>query len=352
MSSDRSVVKKGKDCVAVAKNALDDIGSGREEMALTKLSVLQKDGSFLADKAKQLAERLEAVDKHYQSKDAELLHQIENLSRDESKLKSDKTKAEAELADQQNLLTDNRNILSSAEDSLRDAEHERKKAEDKEKSTQVLSTVGGAVLGAFTGGAGLFVGALAGAGIGATINKLRDAEKNAMAEVQRCKSALNNANAKVKASKGEISNIQSQIKNLAQKIKDKEQQSHQLRKKGDKIKGMVVIVKQSVEFWLLFKQISEHGIDRTELLQKIATRATEKGDYRALQSQSSQRIANTFIEAWEEMETTVEHGGSNHILEIEYKCSRCHLQHTALPYVNGSTALVCLECYSKYALQN
>ena len=40
MSGHHSLVKKGKDCVAVAKNALDDIGSGREEMALKKLSAL------------------------------------------------------------------------------------------------------------------------------------------------------------------------------------------------------------------------------------------------------------------------------------------------------------------------
>ena len=351
MSSDHSLVKKGKDCVAVAKNALDDITSGKEEMALEKLSALQKDGSFLVDTAKQLAERLEAVDKHYQIKDAELLRQIGDLNRQESQLKSQKSAEESQLAAQQNVLSDNRNRLSSAEDSLRDAEHKRRKAEKEEKKIQIGSTVGGAVLGLFTGGIGFVVGAAAGAGIGAVVNACRDEEKDARATVSRCRSDLDNARSAINESQRRVSNIESQIKNKTKEIENKKQQRLQLHKKVDEIKARIVLVKKSVEFWLLFKQISEHGVDRTELLQKIATRATEKGDYRALQSSSSQRIANTFIEAWEEMETTAEHGRSNHVLEIEYRCSKCSLQCTALPYVDGST-LVCMQCHSKHALQN
>ena len=80
MSGHHSIVKKGKDCIAIAKNALNDISSGREEMAIKQLSALQKDGNFLAEAANELAERLEAVDNHYQGKDEELLRQIGNLN--------------------------------------------------------------------------------------------------------------------------------------------------------------------------------------------------------------------------------------------------------------------------------
>ena len=80
MSGHHSIVKRGKDCIAITKNALNDISSGREEMAIKKLSALQKDGNFLAEAAKELAEWLEAVDQHYQGKDEELLQQIGNLN--------------------------------------------------------------------------------------------------------------------------------------------------------------------------------------------------------------------------------------------------------------------------------
>ena len=349
MSSDHhSVVKKGKDCVAVAKNVLDDIVSGREKMAIKKLSALLKDGSFLAFAAKQLAERLEAVNQHYQNKDAGLLHQIGNLSRQESQLKSQKSAEEKELATQQTILSDNLKKLSSAKDSLQNAESKRKRAEKEEKGIKIGSTIGGAVLGLFTGGIGFIVCAVAGAGIGVVVVACRNKEKTARAVVNRCKSDQKKAHSAVNESKKRISSIESQIRSNAKEIEYKKKQRLQLHNKLDEIKAVIHLVKKSVEFWLLFKQISEQGVDRTELLRKIAARATEKGDYQALQSQSSKRISTTFIEVWEEIGTTVEQGELNHILEIDYSCSRCGVQCTALPYVDSST-LVCMECHSKYA---
>ena len=162
---------------------------------------------------------------------------------------------------------------------------------------------------------------------------------------------MDSARSAVNASQGRISNVQSQISSLTNQIECMKQQRLQSQKKIDEIRPVIVFVKKSVNFWLLFKQMLEHGADRTDLLQKIVTRAAEKGDYQALQSKSSQRIAGTFIEAWEELETTAEHGGPNHLLEIDYGCSQCSTQCTALPYINGS-AFICMECYSQYALKN
>ena len=336
-------MKKVKDCNAVVKNVLDDIASRKEEMALKKLLTLQKDGIFLVDATEKLAEWLEAVDKHYQIEDAELLRQIGDLNQQEDQLKSQKRSYENDLAAQQNVLSDNQNNLSSAEDSLRDAEHKRRRAEEEEKERMLTgsrSIKGGALLGLLTG-ADLAVGAAAGAGIGATVNACKDEEKDARAVVNCHRNGLDNARTLVNEG---ISNIESQIRSKTIEIECKKQQHLQLHNERNKIKAIIVLVKKSVEFWLLFKQISEHGVNRTELLQKIVTRATEKGNYQALQSKSSQRIATTFIEAWEEMETMAEQGGSNHILENTYKCSQCTQQYTDLPYVYRST-LVCLRCY-------
>ena len=117
------------------------------------------------------------------------------------------------------------------------------------------------------------------------------------------------------------------------------------------MKAGIILLKKSVEFWLLFKQLSEHGIDRTSLLQKIVSRATEKGSYAALQLKGSQRVVGTFLEAWESMETVAAEGGSAHMFEIEYKCGRCNGNYTALPHIDGST-FVCMGCHSKFALKN
>ena len=172
--------------MAVVKRALDDIRSGREHMAIKKLSALQKDGTFLADAAEKLAKRLEAVEKYYQNIDAEMLREIGNLNQKENELKSKKSEEECKLSAQLNKLQNSKDRLSSAEDDLREAEHKRRKAEENEKSIQIASIVGGI----FTLG---LVGAAVGYGVGAIVNACRKEEEEARAAVNRRRSDLDDA---------------------------------------------------------------------------------------------------------------------------------------------------------------
>ena len=344
-------MKKGKDCAAIVKGVLNDIESGRKEMALEKLSDLQKDGSFLADAAKQLVEWLEVEDKRYQEEDEKLLCKIGDLNGQESELKSQKSTEENQLAAQQTVLYDNQYKLSSAEDSLRDAERKRRKAEEEEKSIQIGSTVGGALLGLFTGGVGFVVGAAAGATFGATVNACRDAEKDARGVVNRRRSDRDNARSAVSGSQMRISNIESRIRSLTQQIEHKKQERQELQKNRAEIKGKIKLLKESIDYWLLFKLISEFGVNKMELLQNIVTKATERQYHRALKSRSSKLIVNGFIEAWEEIKTTLELGRPNLISENEYRCPRCRPQPVSVCNVDEST-FVCMQCHSRFTLKN
>ena len=117
----------------------------------------------------------------------------------------------------------------------------------------------------FTGGAGFLIGAAAGAGIGAMVNACRDEEKDAQAVVSRRRSDLESVRSAVNESQRRIYNIESQIRSLTQQIEHKKQERQQLHKKLDEIRAMVIFVKKSIEFWLLFKQTSEHGVNRRYL---------------------------------------------------------------------------------------
>ena len=234
-----SIAKIGKDCVAVAKNALDDIGSGNEKIALNKLSDLQRDGSFLADAAKQLAERLEGVDKYYQHKDAEIKLKIGELNRRESEMKRQKGGEESQLAAHRSVLQDNQNRLSSEEDRLRDAE---RKLEEEEEKMQIGS-VGNALLGLFTTGS-----------VGPLLDIFKREEKEARDAVRRCRNDLDRARSDVNNSHRKISIVESQIRSLTDQIERMKQQCLQLQKEVDKIRSLIVFVKNSVYFWSLFKE--------------------------------------------------------------------------------------------------
>ena len=295
-SDHQAIARRGRDCVALARDAKDDIEGGRKEMALNKLSTLQRDGSFLAGVAKQLVEKLEEVDKHYQQKDAEILREIGDLSRRENELKSQKSGEESQLAAHQRVLQDNQNGLSSEENRLRNAEQKLRNAREEENNIKKGSTVGGALLGLFTGGISFAVGAAAGAGIGAIINDCRRVEKGAQDAVNRRRNDVDSAQSAVSASRSRISNTESQIRSLTAQIEHMKQQCLQSHKKAGEVKALIIFAKKSIQFWSQFKKIAEDGVNRTALLQKLVTMADEESGY---SSDSSQHVANALIEAWE-----------------------------------------------------
>lgn len=354
-STNQSLVNKGKDCIMVAKSALDDIGSGRKQMAVKKLSTLQRDSSDIAHEAEKLAERLEAVEKYYQHKDAEILREIGELVRNESEKKREKSEEESELAARQSVLRDNQQRLSFAKNRLRVAKQKLQEAEEREEKIRLGCATVGEVL--TLGPVGRIIGIgqigdLASGAIAQLIISCRGEEKDARDALNRRLDDLNSVNSAVEESERRVSYVVSQITSMAKQIESLKQQRHYCQEKVGIVRNLIAVAKQSIQFWLLFKQLSEHGIDRTALLQKIVSMATgKKNSNTILQSRSSQRIARSFVEAWEEMESTALYGGPNHILKIEYRCSRCSIQYTALPYVDGSS-FICMECHTKYALKN
>ena len=345
MASQFSVVKKGKDCLQDAKDVLKLIKSGNSVEVLAKLSSLEQAAITLENEADYLVKRLEKVDKLYQEKDAGLSHKVGELGVRENQLNSQKQNIESSLAGQRNVLRDNESQLSSAESNVQTAERKLRDAEKEEKNIQVGATLGGVFLGLLTGGAGFLVGAAAGAGIGAIVNACRDEVKDARSALDRRRADVESAESAIRQSESQISSLQSEINSLSSQIHSLEQQRAQLHKSRDEIKAAIPIVKKFTGFWEMFKLLSSEGGNRTALLEKIVSMANEKGDYHALQSTGSQHTTNTFLEAWEEIESMASDGATNHMFSINYTCIRCSTSCKELPHLSGSD-FICSSCHS------
>ena len=338
------IVRRGKNCLQVVTDVLTEIKSGNSMGANSKLHSLKQDAGILEREADKLVQRLEAVDKNYQKNDEDLSSQVGELGVRENQLNSEKHNIESTLAGQQSVLRDKESQLSSAESNLQAAERKLQSAIEEEKNIQVGATVGGALLGLFTGGVGLLVGAGVGASIGAIVNACRDEEKDARSARNRRRDDVESAKSAIRQSESRISSLQAEISSLSSQICSLKQQRSQLHKRRGEIKTAIPIIKTSTEFWWMFKELSKEGADRTTLLEKIVAKANEKGDYRSLQSRASQRTASTFFEAWEEIESMASEGVSNHMFSIDYTCVKCSTRCNALPHLSGSD-LVCSSCY-------
>ena len=355
MSSQTSLVEKGKHCVAVASEVLKhiEIGEtiyGQTVDASSKLVSVQKDAAVLTNEAEKLAKRLEAMDKHYQEMDAELHCQVGQLGMQEEKMKTQKINCESNLAGQRSVLPDRESQLSSAESDLQRAEGKLRDAIEKLKDIQIASAVGGAVLGLFTLGiGGLLVDAGVAASIGAIVNACRDEEKDARSARDCRRSDLDSAKSAVKYSEIEVSCLASQINHLALDIQRLEQQRQEIHKKRGEIKAVILIFKDSTQFWPLFKQLSEDVENCSTLLKKIVNKKHERGSYEILQADGSQRTTNTFFEAWESIEVAAADGYSNynHMFSIDYTCVKCSSACKTMPFLSGLN-FICSTCHRNY----
>lgn len=342
MTSETSLVEKGNLCLVAASEVLQDFELGRVDLSDNKLKLIEKDAVILAKEADKLALQLEAVDKVYQQKDDELFHQIGKLGIQENEEKQKKMNAEATLRGQQSILQDKESQLCSAESNLQTAERKLREAIKEEKNIQVGATIGGALLGLFTGGAGFLVGAAAGAGIGALVNACRDEEKDARSARNRRRNDVSQAKSAVQSSHSEISSHESLIQILASKIKTLELQRQSLHDKRSEIKAAIPILKKATHFWLLFKQLSEQAENRTLLLKQIISDANEEESYEIFRSGGGQRVATSFIESWKTIAVYATDGSSG-MFSIEYNCGECRNVCSALPHVFGEK-LVCRTC--------
>ena len=297
------------DCVALVKGALDDTNKGLVQDASNKLYRLKENSVHLTAEARQLVRKLEKAEAHYMSKEETLMKEIGSLGCKERDLKGKKKREQENLNAKQEVLQDNESKLRDVESQVRDAEQKLREAREKEGVTLLTGVLVGGLLSVFTFGLGLPVGL----GIAAIVNACNDDVDKSRKRLQRVMSYCQQADAEVRESKRRFTDLQYEMNSLERKIRELRSQQQTYQEKKVKIKHRIIFCKKAINFWELFKQASEHGTNRTSLLQNIVDKASERGDYRALYSRGSKRIATTFLEAWENIETMAIEGQASYL---------------------------------------
>ena len=177
------------------------------------------------------------------------------------------------------------------------------------------------------------------------INELKEAEKRAEREVDRCRSECSSAESSTTATQWQISSIQSQISILSSQLTQMKQQRLKYHEEAGKYREAVAFLEDAAQFWSLFKELTNSGVDLASLLQKIMDKAKSNTNLSLLVREH----VGTFLGTWEELNTMIEDEGDQHSFQIEFKCSKCNGNYTDLPYVK-QTEVLCKHCYHQHAL--
>ncbi len=192
-------------------------------------------------------------------------------------------------------------------------------------------------------------GALAGAAVGSlSVEDRKKRVEDARSARGRYNSDVNRAASDVRSNESEISSCSALIETIVSNIKFLEDQRCELHNKRSKIKAAIVFFKDSTFFWLLFKQLSQQGEDRTALLRKIVEHANTEDDCKVFQSSACEQVVNTFIDSWESIAAFAVEGCTNHMFSA-IECANCKNECSTLPHLRGMD-LICSTCHQLPAL--
>lgn len=314
-NNSNAIVAKGQKCIAAARMAFNLITTQKDaEVAVKHLSMLQDNGRSLQEFAEERKKQLLIKEKQLNDEMAELESQKCSYESSISRLNDNKRQAEVRLSSQRQALTHAENELRDAENSLSSARSELRRAKEKEKGAMTTAVVTGVVVGLFTFGVGgAAVGGAMGAGIAALINELEGKVERAEGKIEYRKADVRRANDEIRSTSSSLNSIEREISDYRSRISNNESRMKDIHKKITSVLDSIAFQKEASDFWKMFTLASEMATERTERLQQIVDKAMKKKNLKILRSDGTITIAETFVDAWEEV--TVKEG---QIMFIEY----------------------------------
>ena len=339
------VIKKGKNCVALARKTVTAINQGNVEQASSQLASLKTTGEELAERSGNLSKRLEKVQECNQEQEENTQREIAKCGQEERRLQSQVASAQSNLSNQQSYLQSKRSNLSDADNALGRAQRKLRDAKEEADKTRTGAAILGGVLGLCAGGiGGVVIGAAAGVHVGQLINELRDEEDKAKRRLNDCQRECSNAEREVAKAKEQVLKIQSQITSLLSQKHHFEQQRIKYQKEASKLREAIVFLQKSVDFWSMFQHLCDTGVDQSSHLQNIISIAESNTNISVLHEDPTNKLAVTFLDAWEQIYTQAEEGSTHHVFQIEFNCTKCNAKYSDLPQVQEGK-VVCNNCY-------
>eukprot|EP00731_Ephydatia_muelleri_P004912 Em0002g1088a len=296
----QALVQKGKKCLILARDIQDDIVRGKL-ISSSALSELQCYGKQLESAAEGSAQNAERTAKECKSMIEQ--HQLEEskLAVQEQELNCRLSEVNARLRTQQAILNDTKKRVSDANEELRRAKCKLAEAEKVKAISGMTGSIVGTVLGTILLGP---LGGILGSSLGVGIGQLVCDVESANATVHRCQQECEIADLEVDRTKLVVTSIETQINAISTEIAQKKQECANFHNKATEMKEITVFYQKLAYMASMFKQVCEHGVDRTALLQKLVATAEERQtECTFWQCRGSLRVTMNCFEAWEAIES-------------------------------------------------
>lgn len=320
-------------CFEMVEETTQLVQQGRVKEASKKLTRVGQHSKRITTVTEIYIRRLEALEKYGVCQQEKLMRKMATLEEEKNQknkvIQQKQLEVEAKRVDVRHY----EELKQKAEERRREAEHKKREAEDRlnEVKKWWWIPIYGQVLC-----------------VRELIENNSSTISNEERKVNECESEQNSLQGKIQSAESEISSLTNVVSNLSSQISNLKDESEKRLKDLEEMKAATATLKKSVFCWNEFTSTMDHGIKRTEAMQRIVKRASDQKDSsRILSSRGTQTTMKSFEEAFEAARRLIEEQWQ-YLVMYEYTCEVCRQEKQGLPMPVDEDTVVCSDCAHKF----
>ena len=293
------------------------------------LSAIVQQGEQLTKRTVQLIQRLSDLQKYFEKKDQEALHNVATLHKCKSALEREKLESAKRLLDMRVKM---RELMKDSVTSRVELSIAQTKQHIEERKTEIRREVINAHLGIVAGWA-----------VNMVIDVFADSGEKEAQEVVLASARYQRAVANLERCNNDVEKVQKKLEVTERQLSEKEKEHHSLHQQLDVLREAAAFLRRALQHWKEFAEISKYATSRSDLFRKVIEKVHEKHSIKVLDSKGVSTQYISYKQIWAQIGDNLEYGKSNYVIAINYKCSKCENICCNLPFVIKDN-LVCEKC--------
>ena len=333
------VVAKTESALVIVNQAVRALESGDVSRGHKLFGDVKKSGISIIKETEYLLERVSAVEKYYREQENAKAREIGELYDQEQTAKRRKEEKSRAITSKEADIQRGKRDLSSAEDDRRRARRRKEEAESS-KNANIVGAVGFGIATVLTLGLASPI-TVPGAAL-CTINAVEasEDEDRAEREINSCSNKISQCERDISQYRRDIGQLDREIAVLSRKIPALKSERDRIHAQRGEIQSSIKYLRDVLNFWREFSQLTERGTERATLLQRLSAILKIHNKHTSGLSQHLQSCAS----AWKDIEQKLE-SGNKHLFSIDFTCHHCRGSFNGLPHLSYGN-FCCIGCYT------
>ena len=337
------LIAKTENALEAVTQAARALESGDVSTGCRLFGEVKRSGISIIKETGYLLDRVSAVEKYYRELENAKTKRINELYQSEQEAKQKKERKSHELRSAESDLWQAKQDLSSAEEERRSARRRKEEAESS-KHANIAGAVGFGIATVLTLGLASPITVPGAVICAVNAADASDVEDRAERDINCASNKISQCNSEISQYRGEIRQLESEIASLSQQIVGVKSERDMIHSRRGEINDAIKHLRDVLNFWKEFSQLTEHGTERATFTQKLSVKLSAILNVNTRYTSMLAQQPQSCVSAWGQVEKKLEKG-NEHLFSIDFDCHFCHESFHSLPHLSYGR-FCCIGCYS------